>query len=749
MDRKIIYEVDVDTAGADDSIGNLSNEIDKTNTSLTDLKKQLKAAKDEAARFDEGSVGFIEATARAGALKDKINEVNEATAAFAGGSKMEVFGNTLGGVTNKLRDLDFSGAAASAKNLVAQSKGLTFKEGIKGVKDLGSTFLSLGKALLLNPIFLIAAVIVGIGAAMYELKDKIKPIKLAFDAVGDALNYVIQLGKDFLDFVGATTFAEDEAAQKTVDNKKKETEAVEARYDREIAIAKASGKNTAELEKKKLEATTSSIDAQIKELERKRARDGFLSDEELKDYEELQKNKFKLTTDALAADAKAKADAKAAEEKAANEAYQAYLKRLEERKNADASLREQILKQQNEAAVAGLQTEEEKQKKILEQEYLAQVKSIKQSKAFQKTKNEALIIAKSEFERKTTEIELKAAEEREKNRLAFAAKIVEERLRIEDEVYQASEKAKELQLKNELDFAKRIEEMEGTTFAGKQIALEQQRDLQIQIIKQTEKTESEALKKKRDALNIANMKLREDEIKALMERGADRAAAELAATYFFERRKNDIERVYEEERKQIVSRRIDAEAEVENELYDKLRALDQQRAQDRINIAQMGANSLSAINDLVTTLEDNAVKKGNKTQDEAAKAQFKRTKALNMVTAGINTAQAILQAIAQFGPPPSPLGIAGIASASVIGAAQIAAIAAKKFDGGESGASASAPSVSAGSFDSLAQKLGGSGSAPTVGNTSGQLFDPKVYVVESEITETQQRMARIRQKGTY
>lgn len=747
-DRKIIYEVDVDTNGADDSIGNLSNEIDKTNTSLTDLKKQLKAAKDEAARFDEGSVGFIEATARAGALKDKINEVNEATAAFAGGSKMEVFGNTLGGVTNKLRDLDFSGAATSAKNLVAQSKGLTFKEGISGVKSLGSTFLSLGKALLLNPIFLIAAVIVGIGAAMYELKDKIKPIKLAFDAVGDALNYVIQLGKDFLDFVGLTTFAEDEAAQKTVDNKKKETEAVEARYDREIAIAKASGKNTAELEKKKLEATTASIDTQIKELERKRARDGFLSDEELKDYEELQKNKFKLTTEALAADAKAKADAKAAEEKAANEAYQAYLKLLEERKNADATLRVQILKQQNEAAVASLKAEEDKQKLILKQEYDAQVKSINQSKAFAKTKSEALLVAKNEFERKTTEIERKAEEEREKNRLAFAAKVVEDRLRIEDEVYQASEKAKELELKNLLDANKRLQETDGSTFAWRQEKLKEQRDLQFQIIKQTEKTESEALKKKRDALNIANMKLREDEMKALMEGGADRAVAELTATENFERRKNDIKRVYEEEGKQIVTESLRAQTDAENELTDKLRQMNQQRAQDRINIAQMGANSLSAINDLVTTLEDNAVKKGNKTQLEAAKAQFKRTKALNMVTAGINTAQAILQAIAQFGPPPSPLGIAGIASASVIGAAQIAAIAAKKFDGGESGGGASS-SVSVGSFDNLAQKLGGSGSAPTVGNTSGQLFDPKVYVVESEITETQQRMARIRQKGTY
>ena len=59
--------------------------------------------------------------------------------------------------------------------------------------------------------------------------------------------------------------------------------------------------------------------------------------------------------------------------------------------------------------------------------------------------------------------------------------------------------------------------------------------------------------------------------------------------------------------------------------------------------------------------------------------QFNREKAVNLSMAAINTAQAILQAIAQFGPPPSPAGIVGIASAGAIGGVQAGLIAGQQF----------------------------------------------------------------------
>ena len=52
-------------------------------------------------------------------------------------------------------------------------------------------------------------------------------------------------------------------------------------------------------------------------------------------------------------------------------------------------------------------------------------------------------------------------------------------------------------------------------------------------------------------------------------------------------------------------------------------------------------------------------------------------KASAMFSIGLNTAMAIMQAIAQFGPPPSPMGIAGIAMATALGITQLAIAAAK------------------------------------------------------------------------
>ena len=52
-------------------------------------------------------------------------------------------------------------------------------------------------------------------------------------------------------------------------------------------------------------------------------------------------------------------------------------------------------------------------------------------------------------------------------------------------------------------------------------------------------------------------------------------------------------------------------------------------------------------------------------------------KASALFSIGLNTAMAIMQAIAQFGPPPSPMGIAGIAMATALGVTQLAIAAAK------------------------------------------------------------------------
>ena len=171
--------------------------------------------------------------------------------------------------------------------------------------------------------------------------------------------------------------------------------------------------------------------------------------------------------------------------------------------------------------------------------------------------------------------------------------------------------------------------------------------------------------------------------------------------------------------------------------------------------------------DAIAKIQDASNKAIDASNRDLAEKQFKRQKALNIVNAVINGAQAVLQAIANFGPPPSPLGIAGIAAAGIITAAQIAAIASQKFDGGSTGAatsvstptipdtttSASSPiaGASTGGFTGFNQGVLGT---PNGAGATGTTLNPnppaqRVYILESDITTTQRRVSTLESNATF
>lgn len=174
---------------------------------------------------------------------------------------------------------------------------------------------------------------------------------------------------------------------------------------------------------------------------------------------------------------------------------------------------------------------------------------------------------------------------------------------------------------------------------------------------------------------------------------------------------------------------------------------------------------LKADND-IKAIQEGTNKAIDKSNRELAERQFRRQKALNIVNAVINGAQAVLQAIATFGPPPSPLGIAGIVAAGVITAAQITAIASQKFDGGSTGGptSVTTPSVpdtttpsaspvtsaSSGGFTGFNQGVLGS---PTGAGATGTPLNPqepqRVYILESDITNTQRRVSTLESNASF
>ena len=146
-------------------------------------------------------------------------------------------------------------------------------------------------------------------------------------------------------------------------------------------------------------------------------------------------------------------------------------------------------------------------------------------------------------------------------------------------------------------------------------------------------------------------------------------------------------------------------------------------------------------------------------EDKINRAKFNRDKAIKLAQVGIDTATAIVKGIAEFGPPPSPMGIAAIASAGIIGVTQALAIANQKYQGGTA---PTMPSVSGGSGGGGGSMAGSSGSSftasttPSGTSTSGLLQDAQtasqpvqVFVLENDISSTQNKVAVQEQKSSF
>jgi len=137
----------------------------------------------------------------------------------------------------------------------------------------------------------------------------------------------------------------------------------------------------------------------------------------------------------------------------------------------------------------------------------------------------------------------------------------------------------------------------------------------------------------------------------------------------------------------------------ENRLNDVKQAAEQQTAvldqQQQRELAQQGLTEQQkqAINDKYAQLKYQNQLKAFQEEDKIKRSQFKRDKALRIAQIAIDTASAIVKGIAEFGPPPSAAGIFAISAASAIGLAQAAAVGAQQYQGGTM---PQAPNVSGG-----------------------------------------------------
>ena len=171
-------------------------------------------------------------------------------------------------------------------------------------------------------------------------------------------------------------------------------------------------------------------------------------------------------------------------------------------------------------------------------------------------------------------------------------------------------------------------------------------------------------------------------------------------------------------------------------------------ADTALRIAEHSTFAIQSLGDAAFAHRMKNLKEGSKEQLKAAKQQFNFNKALQLGMAVIDGGKAITASLAQsplsIGPIPNPAGIASLAFASITSAAQIAMIAAQKYEAPKkSVASVSSPSIGGGGANTSPTQppsfnvVGQSGFNQVAG-ALGQQAPVQAFVVSGDVTTAQQ-----------
>ena len=269
----------------------LNEVLFQTSEEVLPLTSQIGEMEDRmyqlAAAGDTSSKEFMTLQDEVVKARKTIRDTDRQIDLLAENKGLSVFAQGWSQVGESLLRLDFEQASLDAKGL-DNAVGNLGKMGASALKNLGSavgtlskTFLKFGATLLLNPIFLIAAVIAAVVAGIVLLLDKLGFLQPILDAVGKAfdiliapIKLLIQAFKDFTDWLGITNFAEEELAEQRqkraeeeLKNISKQSQKNQEAIDRKIALAQAEGKSTFELEQMKQKAIIETARQQLKQTE--------------------------------------------------------------------------------------------------------------------------------------------------------------------------------------------------------------------------------------------------------------------------------------------------------------------------------------------------------------------------------------------------------------------------------------------------------------------------------------------------
>lgn len=640
---------------------------------------------------------FDAAVANAAQLRDQLNDVNEQIGVLTAGSKFEAMGNSIGDVGSKIMSLDFEGASESAKRLVELGKTITFSEAIKGVKDLGSTFLSLGKALLTNPLFLIAAAIAGIIAMIVKVLDKLGVLKKITEAVGAVFEWLWGLVEGAItaitDFFGITSEKErqlTEQMQKSADQAEKNAKNMEARsktaiqaLDNEIRMTQLSGESTEDAERKKVYWIQQTALARAKadrEALQIARRKGELDEEEIA--------KLKETYEA----------SKLAAKQASDDIKYFEAKTLKDKQDA----RDKDLKAQQEAG---------KKAAEIRRGVLAEIR------AAEKEFNDSQL---SDEQR-----EINAVNDKYNQLIAKAKKYNQDITTLK--------LAQETQL---ADIDKKFRDAELAKVIENQAALDA---LELELMQEGIEKDKLARQQEFDA-KIAQLEeqgILSNELEIQLKKQLTDDLAAIDQTY------------------------LDEKTAKEKEAADKEKALADEAAKTKEQIYKNYAGSVQSMTEGIFAITNALGAQDDKSKEARAKRQFQIQKALNLSLAVIDGVKAVQASLAQspiaIGPVPNPAGIASLAFAVSTSVANIAKIAGMQYggkgspssSGGASAASSGGSSATASqpSFNLFGQANQGNNATPTQSAEANTNVTVTAVVSETEITSTQKKVAKFEKNG--
>jgi len=688
----------------------MSNEvaIDLTLNGVGSLKSQLKQLK--AAIAEASDPAQMDALAKkAGEVSDRIKDANDAVNVFASGSKFEQISSSFGGIKDSIMSLDFDEASQKAATFQKVMGGIgkaDISGAIKGitktVTTLGATFMKLGAQILMNPIFLLVAVITLIVVAVVLFMKKLGILDDVLKVMMAPLNLLIAGFKELTDWLGITQFAAEEnaekmaAANKRVQESSKEREAVTNQmYSNQLALLKANGADTYKTEvqasmSKSLfarERYNSALTAYNAERALGKAADAAkLKDlkKQIADERAIIGNERTNRQVLAITDAKADAAAGAAAAKAAAD------KRKENAANRLAAERAII-----DNRIALIQDESRREFKEL----------------------------KTKFQRQEEDIKLN-------DKLTTSEKkiLLDQNIAL---MVQAEVDFREKQLKAANDAAKELANKE------KEINDKKKEDANERFVRLQELTLSES------EFKIFQL---EEEYEKEMKLAGDNAALKKALTAKLELDITDVEKKAAEER-----------IALKEEEEKKKRDAQLKTANDALDIAEDGVKSIQALGDIAFANKMKNVVKGGKAEEDLAKKQFKFNKSMQLAGAVVDAGKAVTASLAAaplaIGVVPNPVGIANLVATAAMSAANIAKIAATQFTSTTAPASPSTPTGASAPESSVSAFTPGNlfGQNNDQNNVGGQDTNTNITVTavvsETEITATQNNILKIQKSA--